>query len=425
MQPNETLRVLLLCDDRPSHAQTLLDHVAALSQLSAHEVTRINCRGWTSDAVADFDQFDAIVIHYSIAIIYDTYLPPAFRSRVRSFKGVKAIFIQDEYRDVDRYVDAMIDLGVSMLFTCVPPGSIAPIYGRLVAHGVAIRPTLTGYASPAPLAPRPLADRALHLVYRGRPCPFELGDLAREKIDIATRTNALAGKYGLNVDVDWREEARIYGDKWNDFISSGRACLGTESGASIVDKDGSIAEAVAEYRRANPRADYAEVSKAVLRPYEGNIMLNAISPRVFEAVSLRTAMVLFPGAYSGVIEKDRHYIPLEKDFSNFAEVARKLNDIPFLEDLTARTYDELIASGRYSYGRFAAEVDGMLVEQHRRVQAALAERRRRGEDDAEEETEAAEARAGSGAEGRMQAPALRGRVRRALMMLYAGVGGKA
>jgi len=48
------------------------------------------------------------------------------------------------------------------------------------------------------------------------------------------------------------------------------------------------------------------------------------------------------------MEPGRHYIELRKDFSNFDEVAERIRDDAFLEQLTARAHADLIASGRYS-----------------------------------------------------------------------------
>jgi hypothetical protein len=276
------------------------------------------------------------------------------------------MFIQDEYRQVDAYTDRMIELGIHGLFTCVPTSAVDAVYGRLRRRGVEIIPTLTGYV-PDNLENRrvtPLAERPYDIVYRGRPVPFELGDLGQEKSEIARRIRDLASRFDLRVDVDWREEARIYGDRWIDFMASGRATLGTESGASIVDFDGSIAAAVEAYRAARPNAEYREVAVAVLTPHEGRIVINAISPRMFEAICLRTALVLHPGEYSGVLRPWRHYIPLKKDFSNFSAVVDRLRDLRFLQQMTDTAYEEIVRSGCYDYRSFATGADACLARLH-------------------------------------------------------------
>jgi len=335
-----------------------------LSKGSRHHVFCVNPRGWTGSTTIAFDAFDVVVIHYSIAILYDTYLPSSYRECVRRFRGLKALFIQDEYREVNAHVEAMIDLGIHVLFTCVPETAITPIYGKLRSRGVSVFKTLTGYV-PEELRDYPvlpLAARPLDVVYRGREVPFELGNLGHEKIEIARRFREAAERLGLVVDVDWREDARIYGQDWTRFMASGKAALGTESGASIVDFDGAIARGVRVFRRRYPDASYSEVAAAVLAPHEGNLVVNVISPRAFEAICLRTALLLYPGEYSGILEPWRHYIPLSKNFSNIDEVARLVRDTDFLEELTCRAYQEIVASGWYSVRAFTREVDDVLAE---------------------------------------------------------------
>lgn len=356
-------RILLLADPAPGHAGTVLDHIEALSTDSRHYVYVINPLGWALPDTIAFDEFDIVVIHYSIAIIHLEYLPTPFRNRIRAFRGPKAIFIQDEYRDVNAYTASMLDLGIDVVFTCVPDDAIDAVYRPLHEAGVEVIPTLPGFVPDAltkhPV--RPLADRSLDIIYRGRSLPYELGELAREKTRIGVGVKRRAEEHGLTVDIEWCEAARIYGPAWPNFISSGRAMLGTESGASIVDFDGHLATEVKAYREATRYADYHEVAETILRPYEGKVVIKTIPPRAFEAICLGTALVLFPGHYSGILTPGRHYIPLEKDFSNIDEVARLLRDLPFLEHLTRVARADIVDSGRYSFATFTRQVDETMA----------------------------------------------------------------
>jgi hypothetical protein len=225
--------------------------------------------------------------------------------------------------------------------------------------------TLTGYVpeSLEQVPIRALAERPVDVAYRGRQLPYWVGRLSQEKQWIAEGFLGRAAKYGLRTDIGWREEDRIYGDRWIDFIASSRGTLGTESGASITDFDGSVERAVRKYLRVDPAASFDEVSAAVLQPYEGNVIMNVISPRVFEAASLGTAMVMFPGYYSGVVSPGDHYIVLEKDFSNMDEVVARLRDDDFVAALTRRAHDDLIKSRRWSYEAFVRDFDEVVAEE--------------------------------------------------------------
>jgi hypothetical protein len=82
--------------------------------------------------------------------------------------------------------------------------------------------------------------------------------------------------------------------------------------------------------------------------------------RIFEAIALRTALILFEGTYSGVVVPNLHYIPLKKDLSNFDEVLKQLADDEYLERLTQRAWDDIVGSGRYSYRAFIEMVDATI-----------------------------------------------------------------
>lgn len=362
--------VLILSNVRPIDAGTIHDHQSALINdggAFVHVVNPVVDR----EVLVDFSRFDVVIIHYTLVCFMDNFISQDYRRALREFRGLKAIFIQDEYRFINSAVDAMLDLGVDVLFTLVSGPAIDTLYGRLKANGVRIETTLTGYVPDTLVAmPKvPLAERPLDVIYRGRLLPYHLGRLGTEKVFISETFAAVAPRYGLKFDVDWREESRIYGDDWKRFLSSGRTALASESGASICDFTGDLDRRLKEFMILYPEATYEDAYSAFLYAYEGNVVMNVISPRVFESVALGTALVQFPGDYSGVLEADEHYIVLRKDFSNIGEVVDRIRDIGFLERLTDRAYDDLIRSGAYSYRQFAERTFAVIREEwERRVQ---------------------------------------------------------
>jgi hypothetical protein len=256
-------------------------------------------------------------------------------------------------------------LGVDLLLTCVPESSIEPIYGGLRRRGVRIEPTLTGYVpiSIDESVVCPMQDRALDVAYRAREVPFCLGRLGQEKVNIGKEFKARCAARGLREDINWTEESRIYGNAWFKFLASSRATLGTESGSSICDFTGDIDRAVKAYLAQHPGARFDEVERAILAPYEGNVVINVVSPRVFEAAFLRTVLILYPGEYSKVLEQGRHFIRLDKDFSNFDDVAEQIRDTRHVEAIADRAHRDLVQSGHWSYARFAADVDRLIEEE--------------------------------------------------------------
>jgi len=359
----KSLSVLMLCDDNPGHANTVLHHINGLVSHSRHRIRKFNPRGLHSNRFLDLREFDVVVVHWSLVIISDHYLAPAFREKIAQFPGLKVQFLQDCYRWVDQIAEMMRTLGTDVLFTLVPEPLFDTVW-RPRLPGVRLITTLAGYVPeeliglPVP----PIASRVIDIGYRGRTIPFHLGRLGQEKVWIGQGVLARAAEYGLRCDIAWRESDRIYGERWNEFIRSCRTVLGTESGVTIFDFDGSIERRSQDYLAQHPAADFEEVSREVLAPYENNVRLAVVSPRVFEAAAWRTGLIQFPGGYSNVVRPWDHYIPLERDFSNLSDVAELVRDSAFLERMTTRVYDEIIRSGRYTMREFVREFDSVIEE---------------------------------------------------------------
>lgn len=320
---------------------------------------------WEAEAPPDFAAFDALIIHYSLAITYDSHVPASVRAGIKRFPGLKIQFIQDEYRWIDDVVAAMRDLGVHVLYTISPGSTAESIYAPLLRDGLRLQSTLAGYVSQrltSRSVPR-VAERPLHVVYRGREIPFWLGRLAYEKREIGERFRAAAPGLGLKVDISSKESDRVYAREWERFLCSGKASLGSGGGVSIVDFDGSVEADTRDYLRQHPEADFETVHAAVLAPHEGNAAMEVVSPRIFEAVALRAALVLYPGPYSGVLERWRHYIPLERDFSNIDEVADRLRDDDWMQQLVDRAFEEIAQNPAYSAEAFVAGLDELIDEE--------------------------------------------------------------
>src|SRR3989338_4677851 len=91
--------------------------------------------------------------------------------------------------------------------------------------------------------------------------------------------------------------------------------------------------------------------------------MNQISPRCFEAIALKTAMILYEGEYSGILKPWRHFIPLRKDFSNIKDVVLHLKDTGRLQEMADRTYQEIALNPLYSCERFFSVFDSVVEEE--------------------------------------------------------------
>jgi hypothetical protein len=360
----EKLKILLLCTEAALHINTVVDHVSAVRRFSKNEITIVDSVAFAVIA-ADLGYFDCIVLHYSMALSLPTFMPETLAKKISEFKGLKAAYIQDEHRWVDQQNRAIEALGLHIVFTATNPEVTLAIYREPFFENVRFVHTLTGFVSEN-LRNRTVpsyCDRALDVVYRGRKLPAWHGAFAAQKWEIAERFADDAKPYGLITDIETAESSRIYGEPWNDFLASAKATLGTESGASFVDFTGEVQKEAEAYEAAHPELSQAAIRERFLGDQDGKIVIRVISPRVFEAASLRTLMIMYEGAYSGVVEPWSHYVPLKEDHSNMDEIVSVLRDAKRAENIINRAYHEIALSPKWMFAAMVEQFDVVIHEE--------------------------------------------------------------
>jgi hypothetical protein len=358
-----SLSLLLLCDDAQTMAETSRQHMDALTLRSRHRVHRLSLGRRLPDRIV-LDRFDGIIIHYSLVSALDRFLDAQTQQRIAAFRGTKALFIQDEHRHVQRTIELLQRLRIDVLFTCVPQSEVEKVYPRAELPRLRKETVLTGYVAPelCRLEVPPFGERAIDVGYRARKLSAWLGQLGREKWLIGQRFGADAERYGLACDISHREEDRLYGRAWIDFMLRCKAMLGSESGSSVFDRTGAIEAAVLRHERSAPEASFETLRQLYFPGEDGRIANAQISPRCFEAAAVRTLMILYEGGYSGVLSPWRHYVPLRKDHANMAEVVAVLRDPARAQGIVDAAYREIALNPAYSFAAHVAHVDDVMAE---------------------------------------------------------------
>jgi len=349
---------LFLYNKSQTYTNTVYEHLQSFCRYSA------NCWWFAHhDQFQDFNidlaRFDAVAVHYSVRLPFDQISNSAAEA-FANYRGLKILFIQDEYNHTHRAWYWINKISFDLVFTVVPSENINLIYPQDKFPNTRFVSNLTGYV-PENLNKssdiKPTSSRDLLIGYRGRPLPVEYGQLGQEKVEIGKLTKRYCEINNLSHDIEWSEEKRIYGPKWYDFMASCRAMLGSESGSNVFDWGGTLAAEIASFRKENRGATDTDIYNALIRKLEIHGIMNQVSPRVFEAIALRTVLVLFEGSYSGILKPGIHFIPLKKDGSNLEDVFFLLNNGEYADQMAERAYQDIIVSGKYSYQSFVGMVD--------------------------------------------------------------------
>lgn len=314
--------------------------------------------------IGDLD-IDLVVLH--TILLSDRWQPDDFLDvarRMRPIRNVRAPRValpQDEFLNTDVLVKVLGDLGVDHVFSCAPPEEWSKIYGPLMDKGAGLTQVLPGYLEPhtverigrlAGEAPK----RDIDIGYRAwKPKPW-LGRHGMMKGWIADAVEAEGRRRGLRVDISLDERRTLIGDDWFRFLLRSRYTIGVESGASVLDRDGRLRACADEYVDAHPDALFEDVEVSCFPGMDGQLNLRTISPRHLEACATRTPQILVEGRYSGILQPDRHYIPLKPDFSNLGAVVDDVARGEDHRDIAEQAYADIVASGRYGYEGFVRTV---------------------------------------------------------------------
>ncbi|MBY0548401.1 MAG: hypothetical protein K2W95_13980 [Candidatus Obscuribacterales bacterium] len=360
------LNVCILLDEFSANIGTVYEHLNSFRQYLPHNVSYLPA---TTNSIVpvhvDLSVFDVVIVHYSVRLSLSNFIDANIAQQLADFSGLKILFIQDEYDTTETARCWMEKLRFDIVYTCVPQESLELIYPKTRFPKTDFLPTLTGYVPEDPSIDcyaTPLEQRELIIAYRGRVLPYHYGALAYEKYLIGVEVKRLAKQRGIPVNIEVDDHKRIYGSDWYRFLSSSRSTLGTESGSNVFDFEGKLKESVVKALAKNCKRTFQDIHQDLLAEHEGLVKMNQVSPKIFEAIRLRTALVLFEGNYSGVVKADEHFVPLKKDFSNIDEVFNKLQDLEYLRKLTERAYSDVIESGRYSYCKFIEAVNADITE---------------------------------------------------------------
>ena len=217
---------------------------------------------------------------------------PGFEARRASFAWIasspalKLAFPQDEYNHAHVLDDWLDELGVDVVFSIYGSEHRERLYPRM-ARRARFERAMTAYVDERAASRHagvvlPHARRPLDLAYRAEALPPRFGRLGQAKLRMAQELGPRARAAGLRVDVSLDPRDAILGDRWFTFVASARAVLGSESGASAIDRRGELVARERELLAERPGLTFEEFDAAMPAGWDGT-PLGAVGPRHLEA----------------------------------------------------------------------------------------------------------------------------------------------
>jgi len=358
---------------------TIADHLDSIRRYSGAPCIYVNLA--VRDVPRWVSRLDIGLVVFHTTALATRWYPEAFARIARRLAAIEDLDCprvaapQDEFLNTDLLVEFLQRFHVDHVLTCAPPDEWPRIYGPLIARGVGMTRVLTGYLEPQTVRRiDQLAggERDIDIGYRSWRPEAWLGRRGMLKGLIAERFAEEGRRRGLRIDISMDPADTLLGDAWYRFMLRCRFTIGVEGGASIHDHDGRIRDCVNAYTAKHPQAAFEEIERSCFSGLDGTFNLRAISPRHLEACATRTPQVLIEGSYNGILEPWKHYVPLREDFSDISEALDEITHGTRGAQIAERAYQDVVASGRYSYASFVTELLASVPEDSRQEKAGRA-----------------------------------------------------
>src|SRR5437763_1456155 len=120
------MNILYLYNASQTYTGTVFEHIESFAKYSRFSsfFCHMHAHG---NLKLDFSRFDAVAIHYTIRLPFDQISESVAEALTR-YRGLKFLFIQDEYDHTRRTWYWIKRLGIRLVFTVAPEHTVQRIY---------------------------------------------------------------------------------------------------------------------------------------------------------------------------------------------------------------------------------------------------------------------------------------------------------
>jgi hypothetical protein len=280
---------------------------------------------------------------------------------LKNYKELKICFIQDDYYDIN-YINFILNYtNINIVFTCIKGSDIFKIYK---STNIIYKNIFTGYTSYNNYFKK-INDKTINMFYRGKTLNYIYGELGQDKLNIGIKMKKICEQYNISNDIEWDDDKRIYTEKWLEYLSNAKVTLGTLTGSNVLNYDYNKRDEIIKWLGniilpVDDNSEFSYNNAKIKFDIKEQLNVEQISPKIFEAISVGTVLLMYEGNYGYILKPDIHYISLKKDYSNIEDVIKKIKDDEYLQNMADRAYNDIILSNKYSYEKFIKYVDEII-----------------------------------------------------------------
>lgn len=340
--------------DRYTLVDNVREHIAAICTVPGTTVRVIDPFSdlWNSK---DLQNSDGVIIHYSAGVIWNNIWNLKKTALIAEFSGIKIVFAQDEYRQVNRFQEKCAVMGINHIFTSVKPCDWKTHYPYLSDHGTTFSHVLPGYST-SRLLNLPFtypSTKPKNVRYRSRQTPFYLGRHGQMKDLIDKELKSLSNTRNWVIDSSVDEEKRLFGRNWHNFLALARVSPTVEGGSSTWDFSGALEQK--SWLAQNEGLSFSQYFDMTLRHVDGTLEYKTSSPRIFESASVGSVILALEGHYDGLLHNRLNCLMIDR-LDSLEKALIELEDEALCDFLAENARLTLINQETFTYAFIQNEI---------------------------------------------------------------------
>lgn len=283
-------------------------------------------------------EFNLVILLHSVLGDSVDIIKP-YSSFLKDRKGKVLSFVGNEYSLMKEKKEFLQEIECEYIASQLPQKAYEFLYSDINSELISA-PHALNHRVYSPSKTQKTND----FTFVGAKYPLFIGDQERNLfIDFVSKK---ASK--MNNKISIGKNKNLPRHMWRKILQQSRATMGAEAGTYFLDKDGALMKKAQQYCDDNPEISVQQLYDEVFKSQKGTyINGKAISSRHFEPIGTKTCQILLEGQYNGLLKENEHYIPVNKDYSNFDEAFERYKDPKEREVITENAYEYVLENHTY------------------------------------------------------------------------------
>jgi len=286
-----------------------------------------------------FEKYDCIIILHS-AFSNACLIPAYIQKIIRHKKAFKIFFVGNEFKHMPEKIKFTNYIRTNLFITMSHKDDVLNLYKNHLKTNVVYIPS-GGFDKEIFYPKIKYDERTIDIGFRSTSEPFYFGHQDTSKLFFELENFSYKSKKKFDISISYKD--RFAGNNWVNFLNNCKCLVSSNRYFDYFSLNDDLRNEVNKFTQ----FDFNKIYNKFFKNRKKECEARWLTGKTIEAAACKTSLILLEGDYGNDFVPNKHYINLNKDFSNLEESIDKLNDISFIKEITNNAYK--LVTENYTY----------------------------------------------------------------------------